>query len=129
MSAIATGPAVVLTGNTLDIARQAIIVAQHARRRNGLPESATYATLLDAVTDALSRSRHHAVDEVPDPEELEVDGPDELTAREAADILRLSLRQTQRLAPRLGGRLRAGRWILDRLCVEEHVEGSSKTIE
>ncbi|MEI7717714.1 MAG: helix-turn-helix domain-containing protein, partial [Mycobacterium sp.] len=119
---LSTGPAVLLTGGWLAVARHAVHVASIARRRNGLPESRDYAVLFTALTDALSRTRQHVIEELPDESLSEL--KDELTVEEAMAVLGKSRRSVQRLAPRLGGRLIGGRWILDRRAVEEHHEGS-----
>lgn len=121
MGPLSTGPAVVLTGRWLAVARQAIHGANLARRRNGLPNSADYAQLLDAIAAAMSRPRH--CDTEPQPSQA-LSERDELTVEEAMAVLGKSRRSVQRLAPRLGGRMVGGRWLLDRRAVEEHQAGS-----
>lgn len=110
-----TGPAVILSGRWLAIARQALIAAQIARRRNGLPESRDYAHLICALTSTASRERQ------PDPPDMPPSEP--MTSEQAARILGISKRQTQRIATQLGGRLIGGRWLLDPAAVQQHLEG------
>lgn len=119
---LSTGPAVVLSGRWLNVARQAVHIAELARRRNGLPASTDYAALLVALNTAVSRNGHNVTD--PEPVAAPSNQPDELTVEEAAHMLHKSKRQTQRMAPRLGGRLVGGRWLLDRRAVEEHLGGT-----
>lgn len=47
-------------------------------------------------------------------------GEDLIGSREAAEVLLVSKRQVQRLAPNLGGRLAGGRWVFDRAAVEAY---------
>lgn len=47
-------------------------------------------------------------------------GEDLIGSREAAEVLSVSKRQVQRLAPNLGGRLAGGRWVFDRAAVEAY---------
>jgi hypothetical protein len=118
---LSTGPAVVLTGPWLAVARQAVHNAIIARRRNGLPVSGDYAALADALAAAMSRPRQCDTDtQAPQA----VSEPDEMTVEEAMTVLGKSRRSVQRMAPRLGGRMIGGRWILDRRAVEEHRAGS-----
>jgi hypothetical protein len=46
-----------------------------------------------------------------------------ITAREAAELLRKSKRQCQRLASDLGGQIVGGRWLFSRAAVVEYAEG------
>ncbi len=123
---LSTGPAVVLSGRWLAVARQAVHIATVARRRNGLPQSRDYSALLDSLTTAMSRSGHNAID--PEPVAAPLVHPDELTVLEAATMLNKSKRQTQRMAPQLGGRLVGGRWLLDRRAILEHLEGTTRNV-
>lgn len=118
------GPGVFISGPMLDAARHAILVAQVARRRNGLPESAVFGELLTAITAAMSRSRRYDVA----PEAILDAGHMQPTVPipEAARRLGLSKRQTQRLAPKLGGRIIGGRWLLDAEAVAEHSKGQDR---
>lgn len=109
--------AVVLTGTALVAARFAVQVAQVARRRDGLPAS----TALADLEAALSMSPAGHADT---PREL-VGEADYMTTDEAADQLGCTERHARRLAPLLGGRLVGGRWLVDRVAVVEHIEGST----
>lgn len=55
--AVTTGPTVHLTGRWLHIARQAVLVAQIARRLDGLRDCLDYAALITTLTSASSRQR------------------------------------------------------------------------
>ena len=118
------GTAVVLTDEWLVIARQAVLIADAARRRNGLPHSTKYIALAEAFTTALSMSdnRHSDVDDLANLQ----DYPQTITTvtiAEAAKQLGLCERQTLRYAPQLGGRKIGGRWLLDQGAIDEHLEG------
>jgi hypothetical protein len=123
---LTVGPAVILTGETLGVARQALLVAQLSRRRNGLPESAPYTDLLAAIGAALSATGQ--TDTVL-PAELSCSAtelnPDDLSTEEAATMLNCTPRQARRLAPKLGGRKIGGRWLLDRHAIAEHLAGAA----
>lgn len=105
--------AVLLDGPSLDAVRYAVDVAQRARRRNGLPRLAA----LDALDAAVTPSGHTDTDDEPTGQ------PDDMTTTEAAALLGISERTARRHAPNLGGRLTAGRWLLDRQAVAEHLRG------
>ena len=105
--------AVLLDGSALDAARYAVDVAQRARARNGLPRSVALARLAEALA---------APGQEDSPDEP-AGQPDLVTTEQAAEVLGVSLRSARRLAPRLGGRLVGGRWLLDRQAVAEHLEG------
>jgi len=101
-----------LTGDAVQALAYAVTVAQRARQRNGLPPSRGLAALLAATGQP----------DTPPTPTLETE-PDWITTEEAAHMLGCSNRQTRRLAPQLGGRLTAGRWLLDRHAVTEHING------
>ncbi|MHA6511320.1 helix-turn-helix domain-containing protein [Tessaracoccus sp. Z1128] len=106
--------AVLLTGPALDACRYAVGVAQDARRRNGLPPSTKLAQLAEALT---------AAGHTDTAEDADVQ-PDAMTTAEAAAQLGCSERTARRMAPALGGRNIGGRWLVDRLAVAEHLEGT-----
>lgn len=106
--------AVLLTGTALDAARYAVDVTQRARARNGLPPSSALARLAAALA---------APGQTDTAEEAPGQG-DYMTTDEAAHLLGCSTRQARRLAPALGGQLVGGRWLVDRLAVTEHTEGT-----
>jgi hypothetical protein len=119
---IVAGSAVVLVGDSLKHALDAVLVAARTRDRNGLPRSATQLALAQALAEAMSANRHSDVRE---PEELEHYPQVEPTVpiEEASKQLNLSTRQTIRLAPKLGGKKISGRWFLDQAAIDEHKEG------
>ncbi len=105
--------AVILYGRGLEVVAYAIRVTQQARVRNGLPRSAE----LDGLAAVLAAPGQS--DSSPTVEEQ----ADLMTINEAATALQVSERTARRLAPRLGGRMVAGRWLLDRQAVAEHNGG------
>jgi hypothetical protein len=119
---LVVGGVVVLHGPALAALRDALLVSARTRQRNGLPVGAHHAALIAAITEAMSatgqtdgrettalHSESHELPTVP--------------LAEAARRLGRSQRQTRRLAPRLGGRRIAGRWLLDDRAIAEHLEG------
>lgn len=112
------GPAIIVHGPPLDeLLRLALLGARMRRDRDGIETSAATRVLLQTLADAASESgmspcragdvAGHAVSAQWNP-------MDEITTREAADMLDLSVRQIQRLAPALGGRKRGGVLLVDR---------------
>lgn len=114
----------VLPPQWLQMALGDAALASRTRRFNGLPETSEHRTYVEALGAALSAARHNdVVDREPVqayPQTLPT-----LTVEQAAAMLGRSKRQTQRLAPRLGGRIVAGRWLLDEQAVRQHLEGST----
>ncbi len=49
-----------------------------------------------------------------------------IPSSEAAELLGVTHRQVRRLAPRLGGQLVAGRWLIPRKELEEHLAGQDE---
>ncbi len=117
------GGVVVLSGAAARAAADALLIAVRSRRVNGLPRSAHY----DAIAAALVSVAGHR--DVPKPAAAQPIGmdtnPPTMPVPDAARHLGLSTRQTRRLAPKLGGRIVGGRWLLDAQAVAEHVRGSS----
>lgn len=110
--------ALLLAGDDLDAIRDAVALAQWARRRDGLAPSARLAALAALVTDS-----GHA-DSPDDP--AADDGPmSYLSSDEAAAALGVSPRTARRLAPELGGRKVGGTWLLDAAAVDEHHRGGT----
>ncbi|MFX1757245.1 helix-turn-helix domain-containing protein [Rhodococcus sp. As11] len=103
-----------LTGDAVQALAYAVQVAQRARQRNGLPPSRALAALASA-----------AGQQDTEPASALETEPEWITTEEAARMLGISDRQARRLAPRLGGRLTGGRWLLDRRAVTEHQEGQA----
>ncbi len=113
---------VVLTGDWLRVAAQAVKIAERARRQNGLPVSRIYQQLDAALTEAVAAKGHS---DVRTPAALSVLPHEQptLTVEQAAEQLGRSARQTRRIARQLGGRKIAGQWWLDEHAVAEHCAG------
>ncbi|WMM73012.1 helix-turn-helix domain-containing protein [Rhodococcus pyridinivorans] len=115
MSAQHLDGAILLTGDSITALRYALRVAIAARHRNGYPVPAELAGLAAAVaepgrTDTEPKRAQHTSEELID-------------IQEAANMLGCSHRQARRLAPHLDGRLHAGRWLIPRAAVTEHLKG------
>ncbi|WP_373199840.1 helix-turn-helix domain-containing protein [Mycobacterium marinum] len=123
---LVAGGVVVVHGVSLRVARDAMTIAASARRANGLPVSPAYLELAEAFDAAMSAARQCDVAQPAVLQHYPQKTPT-VTIAEAAEALGLSKRQTQRLAPRLGGRLIGGRWLLDEQAVREHLEGRKWT--
>ncbi|KAA1243112.1 helix-turn-helix domain-containing protein [Mycobacterium simiae] len=121
---VINGCAVILSGHMLRVARDAVLIAERARRANGLPTSRAYQELAQALNAALSVTRQNDVAQSAVLQHYPQTTPT-VTVEQAAAALGLSRRQTQRLAPRLGGRLIGGRWLVDEQALREHLEGKS----
>jgi hypothetical protein len=119
---IVAGAAVVLTGDALRAALQAVLIAARVRTRNGLPNSAAHLELAKALGAAMSANGHPAVREIPDMQDMPHEPPT-VTIAEAAKQLEISERQTRRRAPQLGGKKIGGVWLLDQDAINEHKEG------
>ncbi|WP_142391424.1 helix-turn-helix domain-containing protein [Mycobacterium sp. ENV421] len=128
MNAANAGPitadsCVVLTGKWLDAAHQAVLIANRTRKHNGLPASAAYSALASAFSiAAMSRVGQSDVGETAAVQHFPREQPT-VPISEAAEQLGLSRRQVQRIANKLGGRIIAGRWLLDQTAIDEHQEG------
>ena len=119
---IVAGTAVILTGESVEAALQAVLIAVRARTRNGLSNSATHLALAKALTTAMAANGHSDVGE---PAELHhyPQAVPTVTVAEAAKQLGLCERQVCRLASKLGGRKIGGRWLLEQEAIDEHKEG------
>jgi hypothetical protein len=122
---IVAGAAVILTGDFLITTKQALLTANRTRRINGLPESTANHALIEALTQAMAACGQL---DVPEPQGLQhVQIEPTVTIRDAARHLQLSERQTRRLAPKLGGKLKNGMWLLDQAAIDEHLRGRDNT--
>ena len=119
---LATGTAVVLTGDWLAVAAQAVKIAQRARHHNGAPPSESYRLLGDALTAAVSAAGLPDVRLTPALRQLPYDNPT-VPIERVAEQLGVGIRQARRQAPKLGGRKIDGKWFCDELAVREHVTG------
>jgi hypothetical protein len=108
------GPVVVLTGDWLRVALQAVLVAARQRRLNGVPPSSDYGQLAEALKSALAANGRESVAAQPAQAEW-------ISTRQAAKALGCSQRQAQRIAAQVGHRV-GGRWLVpaDALQREEH---------
>jgi hypothetical protein len=120
------GTAVILTGEWLEAALQAVLIAARARARNGLANSAAHLALAKALTVAMSEDGHSDVREIAGVQDLPYEQPT-VTVAEAAKQLKLSERQIRRRAPQLGGRRVGGVWLLDQDAIDEHRKGQKWT--
>ena len=114
------GGVIVMTGPVLRTALDAVLIAGRSRRLSGLPDSSAYTGLAEALLRA-SAAGHSDVPE-PAPAQCFPVEPTVLI-EEAADMLKLSRRQTRRIAGKLGGRIIRGQWLLDQTAITEHIEG------
>lgn len=122
---VVAGTAVILTGDAARAALQAVLIAIRSRRLSGLPNSAAYTELAQALADAATADGQsdvpkHAVGQG-FPAEVPTVPIDDAAAR-----LGLSPRQVRRLAPKLGGRIIGGRWLLDEQAIREHLQGKKQ---
>jgi hypothetical protein len=122
---LVAGAAVILTGEWLNTTRQALLIAARARKHNGLPVSSADQAVFEALTRAMAA---HGQSDVPEPPGLQDYPQTDPTVpnEDAARQLGLSLRQTRRLAPKLGGKIINGRWLLDQTAIDEHVAGGNR---
>ena len=124
---IVAGSAVILTGESVEAALQAVLIAARARTRNGLPNSAAHLELAKALAEAMSANASARGRSVIDKAELlqAITEQERLTVtiEDAARQLALSERQVRRLAPKLNGRKINGQWLIDQDAINEHKEG------
>jgi hypothetical protein len=99
-----------------------VLIAVRTRRHNGLPTTSADTALAQALSAAMAA---HGQSDVREPVVLPSFPPMEptVTIKDAAQQFGLSQRQTRRLAPKLGGRIRAGQWLLDQSAIDEHLTG------
>lgn len=124
---LVVGPVVVLHGEIINAALDAVLRAAHARHRNGQPPAPQHVLLAQALTSAMAAAGHDGDMPKPWMPQHDCDEIPMLPLAEAARRLGLSKRHTRRLAPSLGGRVIAGRWLLSETAVNEHLEGMTWT--
>jgi hypothetical protein len=117
------GTAVVLTGEWLEAALQAVLIAARTRSRNGLSNSAAHLELAKAFTAAMSASGQKDVREPLELQHYPQQEPPTVPIADAARQCRVSTRHARRLAPKLGGKKIGGQWFLDQDAINEHKEG------
>lgn len=96
-------------------------------RQRILREKGQVSPILERMSEVMSdrpqsdtSPNHHKHNEIADPRKL-------LSAGEVAKRLGTSDRHVRRLAPKLGGYLVGGRWLIDEQAVQDHIQGSSIT--
>ena len=107
---------VLLTGEELVLAGQAVHAAQLARRRNGHPPDPR----LDHLAAVMAGTVRSDM-----PAEPVAQAEDVIGIAELAQLLNISDRHARRLAPGLDGRQVNGRWVILRSAVDEHLEGGT----
>lgn len=108
--------AVLLSGDERDLTVYAVAVTQRFRHRNGLPPLASLVVLRAVL------SPNGPADTTP---EATGQATETVGSETAAALMGVSSRTARRLAIRLGGWKVAGRWLLDRQAVLEHIEGAA----
>jgi hypothetical protein len=120
MTGLAFG--VVLSPEWLRMALADALLAARTRQANGVRETTAHREFVQALHQALAQARQYDVAEI-EPVQSYPQTVPTVTIEQAATMLELSKRQTQRLAPQLGGKIIAGRWLLDADAIAEHLEG------
>lgn len=118
---IRAGGIVVLSGPALRAARDCALIAVKHRKLSGVPYQ-TYEALACEFAAAVSAAGHSDVRSPAVSKAVAVTQPT-VPLAEAAERLGISDRQARRLAPQLGGRRVAGRWLVDELALREHLGG------
>ena len=122
---VVVGNVVVLSGDWLHLALKDAALATKYRRRDGVPETPQHREYVQRLSSAMTASvAVGGQSDIANPVAVEhYPQQNFTTVEEAAKMLGLSRRQTRRLALKLGGRICAGRWLLDLDAVNEHLEG------
>lgn len=118
------GGIVVLSGPALRQTRDAALIAAKHRKQFGIPYQ-SYEALACEFDAAMSVAGHSDVRSPAISKTVAVEPPT-VPVAEAAVRLGLSIRQTIRRAPQLGGDKIAGRWFVDETALREHIEGRRK---
>lgn len=117
------GGVVVLSGDALRAAMQCVVITIRNRALSGLPNG-TYEQLAQELGAAMAEGGQSDV-RTTAVREIDVMQRPTVPIGEAATRLGLSHRQVRRLAPKLGGQIIGGRWLVDELAVREHIEGAT----
>ena len=112
---------VLLSGPMVIAALRAVDLTLRALARNERPREPNLEALHTVLSECLSECPRP--DTVNHTAEHTTSGCGLLSSCEAAGLLGCSARTVRRLAPRLGGERIAGRWMIDREALEEHVAG------
>lgn len=114
------GPVVVLTDSAVRLAYECVLMAYRQRRLSGYP-TGSIEQLAQALNAAMSAGGHSDVRESDEAQPVHMEPT--VPLEEAATRLGVCHRQARRLAPRLGGKKRGGRWFVDEIALCEHLEG------
>lgn len=115
---------VVLSGPALKAARDCALIAAKHRKSVGIPFQ-TYEALACELNAAMSAAGQLDVRPPAISKAVAVEQPT-VPIAEVAARLTISDRQARRLAPKLGGKLIAGRWFVGETALREHIEGRRK---
>jgi hypothetical protein len=122
---VVAGAALILTGDSLKDALDAVLIAARTRTRNGLSDS-TLLAIAKAIATAMSANGPSDVRSAPELQHYPQLVPT-VTVADAAQQLNCTHRHVTRIAPKLGGKKIAGRWLLDQDAIDEHKEGQKWT--
>ena len=111
-----------LAGDDLHAAYYCAAEVTRSRRRTGQPIPAWLRNHYDNL-DAHIRLSDFGQESGCDTGPLDQDRL--ITAREASTLMVCSKRQAQRQAPKLGGQIIGGRWLLSLNAVKQHIEGTT----
>jgi hypothetical protein len=109
--------AVVLTGPHLDAARAAVRLYVTTLDEVGRPTPRVLTELLEILSAPCPGG---------DSREAPPEQSEDMTTRQAAEALGMSERSVRRIAAGLGGRMVAGRLVLDAAAVHQHREGMNQ---
>ena len=112
---------VLLTGQMVTVALRAVDITLRALARNERPREPSLEALHTVLSECLSECPRP--DTVNRTAEHTTSGCGLLSSCEAAELLSCSTRTARRLAPKLGGTLIAGRWMIDSAALAEHRAG------
>lgn len=115
------GGVVVLSGSALRTTTLAVLAGIEWRRSKRRPFDAQEAVACELL-EAMAAAGHSDVRLPPISDAGPVEQPT-MPITEAATRLNISTRQARRLAPRLGGQLIAGRWLVNETAIAQHIEG------
>lgn len=115
------GGVVVLSGPALRLVLRCVLVVIKLGKMSGASHQ-TYKALACELNEAMAADARSDVRSSTVRDPVPVDEPT-VPIAEAAAQLGISDRQARRLAPQLGGRMIAGRWLVDELALRQHIEG------
>ena len=111
---------VLLTGPALTDAYYLVAAGIRYTRHNGHPIPARFETLLTVIGEQRAKSQPGQCDTLTPAPRQHCETEELIGSQQAADILGVSKRQTQRLAADLDGRLAGGHWVFDKKAVEAY---------